>query len=230
MAPSTTIHPNSNPARVDVVLFTEKDGALHVAVHRRERDPFKQAWALPGGFVHEDTDDTLQDAAFRMLVDKLGVKPAYLEELGTFSGRHRDPRGWSMTVAFYAVVPYTLLEHNIQANGLALFPLDKLPALAFDHSHIVESAHARVKSKGTYSTLPMFLCGDTFTLSELQHAYEVVTDMQSNPENFQRKIKDMNVLTPVTGQRQAGARGRHAQLYRLKDPRPVLFNRSRGIF
>ena len=217
---------NPNPARVDVVLLTLKNGALHVALFKREHAPFAGAWALPGGFVHEDTDDTLQDAAFRVLKEKTGLQSPFLEELGSFSGRHRDPRGWSMTVAHFSVVPASLLDGL--GDGVRLVNVADVPKLPFDHSDIVASALERVRSKATYSTLPVFLCEREFTLPQLKHAYDVATGVDNSAPNFQRKILELDVLEKA-GDARASTKGRAAQLYRLKAERPVLFTRARGL-
>ncbi|RYF68532.1 MAG: NUDIX hydrolase, partial [Comamonadaceae bacterium] len=133
---------------VDVVLLTLRGDTLQVALVRRDRAPFAGVLALPGGYVHAQEDTDAQASAARVLRDKAGLASPYLEQLATFSGAVRDPRGWSVAVAYCALVPPELLA---PAEGrIELAPVDVLPPLPFDHRQIVEVAVARVRSKSQY--------------------------------------------------------------------------------
>jgi 8-oxo-dGTP diphosphatase len=122
---------------VDAVLLTIADDELHVALHKRDHSPFQGHWALPGGYIHNATDDSAKAAVARVLHDKLQVQSPYLEEFGTFSGPVRDPRGWSLTVVYYALVPALAESARVQ-----LFAVNQLPNLPFDHTHIIDSVVA----------------------------------------------------------------------------------------
>ena len=210
---------------VDAVLLTLIESELHVALFKRDSAPFKGVWALPGGYVHENEDDHAGAAAARVLLDKAGVVSPYLEEYGTFSGPARDPRGWSLTVVYYALVPAPVLGSSVQ-----WFPVDKLPALPFDHAHIIAGVVARVRSKAAYSSLPVFLCGEQFTVPELHAVYEAVLSEPLNRANFRRKLEDLDILEEVPGATRPGIRSRPAQLYRLRKPyRSALSVRERGL-
>lgn len=124
---------------VDVVLLT-LNPRLQVALLPRDRAPLAGALALPGGFIHADEDADPLAAAARMLRAKTGLDCPYLEQLATFGGPERDPRGWSISVAHVALVPADLLARG--AAGLRWHPVDALPALAFDHAQIVAQAVA----------------------------------------------------------------------------------------
>lgn len=202
---------------VDVVLLTLLDGALHALLVKRDRPPFAGAWALPGGYIHPQEDADAEAAAFRVLRAKAGLESPYLEQLATFSGLARDPRGWSLAVAYCALVPPELLLAQALPDGVELRPADRLPGLPFDHQAIVQAALQRVRGKSQYSSLPVYLCGDQFTLPQLQAAYEAVLGEPLNKVSFRRKIEEMGMLEPVAGALQAGGAHRPAQLYRLKD-------------
>ena len=77
---------------VDVVLLTLDGDTLKVALHRRKQAPFQGCLALPGGYVHVQEDEDMADAAHRILREKTGFEPTYLEQLEVFSGPQRDPR------------------------------------------------------------------------------------------------------------------------------------------
>lgn len=196
-------------ATVDVVLLTLKDGCLQVALMKRPQAPFKGELALPGGYVHAEEDPDAEAAAYRVLKEKLGFRPPYLEQLWTFSGANRDPRGWSISVCHLALVAPDVVGNT------RWFPADNLPKLAFDHDRLVAAAVSRVRSKSSYSALPAYLLPETFTLSELQTIYSQVLGEPIEKSSFRRKLREQDFLEEVPGAFQGG-RQRPAQLYRLK--------------
>jgi 8-oxo-dGTP diphosphatase len=210
---------------VDVVLLTLLEAELQVALFKREAEPFLGRWALPGGYIHEDEDDSAKAAAARVLLNKTGVASPYLEEFGTFSGPARDPRGWSLTVVYYALVPAAVLRPSVK-----LFPLHKLPGLPFDHTAIVAGVLQRVRSKASYSSLPVHLCPPEFTIPELHAVYEAVLGVTLNTANFRRKLDDLELLEEIPGATRISGRNRPGQLYRVaKRYQDSLSVRERGL-
>jgi 8-oxo-dGTP diphosphatase len=126
---------------VDVVLLTLHQESLHVLLLKREQEPFEGALALPGGYIHASEDLSAEQAAARVLHAKTGMASPYLEQLATFSGPGRDPRGWSVSIAHYALVPQAMLA--TRETSVRLLPVERLPALPFDHHSIVELAVGR---------------------------------------------------------------------------------------
>lgn len=213
---------------VDVVLLTLLDDGLRVLLLRRDREPFKGVLALPGGYVHVQDDQGTADAAVRVLRDKAGIVSPYLEQLATFSGPGRDPRGWSLSVAYFALVPPGLLKTEVAEQ--VLMPVAALPSLPFDHGRIVAAAVERLRSKSQYSSLPAHLCGERFTLPQLQAVYEAVLGEPVNKVSFRRKVDELAMLEPIPGEMQAGGAHRPAQLYRLrKEFRHALSVVDRGL-
>lgn len=199
---------------VDVVLLTLLQGALHVALLPRDKAPFAGMLALPGGYVHAQEDAHTQASAARVLQTKAGLVSPYLEQLATFSGPERDPRGWSISVAYCALVPPSVLE---QSHHLQLLPVQDVPVLAFDHAHILATALERVRSKSWYSSLPVHLCTQPFTLPQLQSVYEAVLGETLNKVSFRRKMDELGMLEALPGQLETGAAHRPAQLYRVRE-------------
>lgn len=218
---------------VDLVIFTVRDSRLHVLLTQRPDqpgEPFPGRWALPGGFVDVDRDDTLEACARRKLKEKTGLDSPYLEQLGSFGNRSRDPRGWSATHVYFALVPSDDTEpraggHAADARWHALRDHGVREKLAFDHADILAAAIDRLRAKVEYTSLPAYLLADEFTLSELQQAYELVLDRRLNKAAFRRRVIDADLIVEVPRQR-SGA-NRPAQLYRLKDRHhPVIFPRT----
>ena len=199
---------------VDVPLFVLIDGKLHVVLLRRDHAPFTGLYALPGAYI-KATDENAMGAAARMLFEKTGIASPYLEELRTFSGATRDPRGWSISVAHYALVSQEILS-SAKTDGLELRDVNNLGELPFDHSEIIETALARLRTKSMYSSLPCYLAGEHFTMSELRRIYEQVIGESIDKITFKRKLADLDVLVMVEGAKREGEPNRPGQLYCIK--------------
>jgi 8-oxo-dGTP diphosphatase len=213
---------------VDIVLLTLRDATLQVVLLKRDREPFKDALALPGGYVHVQVDQGASDAAARTLREKTGIVSPYLEQLGSFTGPGRDPRGWSVSIAHYALVAPDVLAQASKA--VQVLPVQRLPILPFDHRSIVDLAVSRVRAKSQYSSLPVYLCSETFTLPQLQSVYETVLGEPINKVSFRRKVEELGMVEPIEGALESGRANRPAQLYRLrKEFRHALSTLDRGM-
>lgn len=201
---------------VDCVVFGFDEGDLKVALIRRDVDPFRGKWALPGGFVHVDED--LETAARRELLEETGIERLYLEQLYTFGAPDRDPRERVVSVAYYALVK--LDDHRIRAATdaaeAAWFSVSEVPSLAFDHSDILEAALARLKAKVRYQPIGFELLPTRFTLSQLQHLYEVIIEAPLDKRNFRKKILGTELLIE-TDEIEQDVAHRAARLYKFDD-------------
>jgi 8-oxo-dGTP diphosphatase len=213
--PGKHVYAYARPAlTVDCVVFGLDQNDLKVLLIQRRLEPFRHAWALPGGFVR--TDETLDEAARRELAEEAGVTDVYLEQLYTFGDLDRDPRERVVTVAYYALAK--LSDHRIRAAtdamGVGWFALDDLPKLAFDHTDIVTRAHDRLRGKVRYAPIGFELLPGRFTLTQLQRLYELVLGAELDKRNFRKKILAMDLLVE-TDQVEHGVRHRAARLYRF---------------
>ena len=172
-------------------------------------------WALPGGFVR--MRESLAEAAARELAEETGVTDVYMEQLHTFGEPGRDPRTRVITVAYYALVPAKAINARPgdDASDADWFPTDDLPDLAFDHDKILDHALTRLRYKLEYTSVGFELLPDEFSLSDLQHAYEIILDEQLDKRNFRRKIQSSGVLEE-TGRKRRQAEGRPARLFRYR--------------
>ena len=205
---------------VDIVIFTIRDAQLKLLLIRRAGEPFKGAWALPGGFIH--LDESLEESARRELQEETGVSGVYLEQLYTFGAPQRDPRERVITVAYYALIPSDRLQLRAatDAEAVGWFGMDELPALAFDHTDIIAMAHQRLVAKLDYSTLAFQFLGRDFTLSELQSVYEIILREALDKRNFRKWALALDQIEETGRERRDGAH-RPAKLYRLKEPGTV---------
>ena len=214
---------------VDLVIFAVRDDRLQVLLTQRPDqpdDPFPRRWALPGGFVDVDQDADLEACARRKLKEKTGLASPYLEQLGSWGSRDRDPRGWSATHVYFALIPAEGAEpraggYAADARWHALRDHGVAERLAFDHATILAAAIERLRSKVEYTSLPAFLLPEEFTLTDLQQVYEIVLGRPLNKSAFRTRVMDAELIVEVPRQR-AGP-NRPAQLYRLKDRRNAVF-------
>ena len=215
--------PNTEPDRtiivtVDVVLFALLDKQLHVVLSRRPNEPFAGQWALPGGYVHKLEDADSLGAALRVLRSKTGITPPYLEQLYSFADGARDPRGWSVSLSYFALVDQAVLASAQAAApgfGFDLVDVNAVPRLSFDHNRIFETALKRLRDKSSYSTLPCYLLPEQFTFAQVHETYEHVMGVALDKSAFRRKLTEMDVLEECKGQRVGGAH-RPAQLFKVK--------------
>lgn len=199
---------------VDVVVMALDQEDLKVMLIQRDIPPYEGRWALPGGFVRKE--ETLEDAARRELREETGLKNIFLEQLYTFGEIDRDPRERVVTVAYYALV--NLEGHDVHASSdarnAAWFSINDLPELAFDHPHILHTAHERLRGKVRYQPIGFELLPEKFTLRQLQHMYEVILDRELDKRNFRKKVLTMEIVKE-TKEFEKDVAHRAARLYRF---------------
>jgi 8-oxo-dGTP diphosphatase len=220
---------------VDVVIFTVLDDKLSVLLVRRPSDrnePFPKAWALPGGFVDTGRDDDLAACARRKLYEKTAVVSPYLEQLGSWGSATRDPRGWSATHVYFALIPAQglVLAKGANAADVGWSHVDgvlKRRGLAFDHNVILRAAVERLRSKVEYTSLPAYLLEEPFTLPQLQRTYESVLGRSIDKSGFRTRMLAANFLHEAGYVE--GDSNRPAMGYSLRDrTAPVVFPRTFG--
>lgn len=213
---------------VDVVIFILRQERLQVLLVRRIAEPFAGMWALPGGFVN--IHESMDTAAARELEEETALREVYLEQLYTYGEPHRDPRGRVVTVAYYALIPAgapVQVEAGSNAGAARWLAVDSLPPLAFDHADILSYALRRLRYKLEYSAVGFELLPAEFTLSEIQHTYEMILGEKLDKRNFRRRILAAGIIEP-TAQVRAGE-GRPARLYRYQ-PDAVAEAKARRLF
>lgn len=135
----------------DVALFCGDDADRRVLLIRRGFDPFVGSWALPGGFVNEG--ELVESAARRELTEETGIEwPGGLVQAGAFGDPGRDPRGWTVSVAYAAWVGELPLRATPgdDAAEVAWHRLDDLPALAFDHDRVLARCVEELRLRGEW--------------------------------------------------------------------------------
>lgn len=214
---------------VDLAIFSIQANALRILLVRRPEtagESFAGQWAIPGGFVDINQDESLEACAQRKLKEKTGVAMPYLEQVGSWGNSTRDPRGWSATHVYFAL---------IQSDDASLKPGGNAPdakwcdvhgnrvreKLAFDHAEIIKAAIVRLRGKVEYTSLPAFLMPNEFTLGELQRVYEIALDRPLEKKAFRTRVLAVDLLEEVPRQR-AGT-NRPAQLYKIRSRKRLIY-------
>ena len=129
---------------VDTVILTIRNNALQVLLVKREKEPFIGKWAIPGGYVR--MSENLEQAAVRVLKERTNVENVYLEQLYTFGDPLRHPTSRIITCVYFALVRYEDVKTMISTGDeVAWYPVDEMPALAFDHKEIIDYTRARTR-------------------------------------------------------------------------------------
>lgn len=209
---------------VDILPLTIRDDALCLLRAIRRSEPFAGQPALIGGYVHVDEDMSLGATARRVLREKAGIHDLYVEQLSTFSGQDRDPRGWSASVAYYSLVPFDRIAPALEQPGLELVPVTRAIGMPFDHDAIAAAAIHRLRSKGAYSDLPARFLPESFTLAELHRTYQIALGETINVDAFRRKIAERGFLEDIGAKRRDAWATKPSRLFRLK-PGVAVFDR-----
>ena len=161
-------------------------------------------------------DEDIETAARRELLEETALADPYLEQLYSFGKPGRDPRGRTITVAYYALLcadKATEVQAGDDATAAQWFEIEQLPELAFDHDEIIRCAIERLKGKVQYTTVAFHLLGREFTFTQLQQVYESIWEKPLDRRNFRKWINHFDMLVD-TGKMQNSGR-RPARLYRV---------------
>lgn len=198
---------------VDAIIFNySTEGGLSILLVKRKNKPFKNTWALPGGFV--DNDETLKKAIKREVKEEVGLKIKGPDFLSVFDTPERDPRGRVVSAAFcfYLNDPLQTLNAGSDAKDAMWFGIEELPDLAFDHSTLIEASLNHLKNKCLNSTVIFKLLKDKFTFSEFQLLLEYITKTNFDRRNFKKKVLQMGILDQLN-ETDSSSAGRPATLY-----------------
>lgn len=215
------------PLAVSTVIFalrphpTTGRSAVWLPLVRRITEPYRERWALPGGWV--TADESLGDAAARNLLETTDLQPTYLEQLYAFGAVDRSPLERVVSVVYWALVRPDEAERATEGDNVRWFPADELPELAFDHNLIVDYALWRLRTKVEYSRIARAFLGETFTLSDLREVHEAVLQKELDPANFRRQVEASKTLV-ATEQVVSGGRHRPPRLYRYDDSIQLVDN------
>ncbi len=205
--------------RVEVAVMALVDGGLQVLLARRAEAPHAGAWALPGGVLRIDLDGSLDDAARRVMRERLGVDLPFLRQLQAVGGPTRDPRApWALSVVYRALTQPIEMQAKPgkRVSELRWWPADEAAAnskLAFDHAALIARAVQVTREEIEDLKLPFEFLPEAFTLGELQTCCEQFLGHRLDKSSFRRRLADCGLVEAIPGESRGGA-NRPAQLFR----------------
>ena len=210
---------------VDIVAFRLVKGRLNVLARRIQADGNKSEWMLPAGKIDPVRDQSLDDTAYRQLELLTNKKPGYMEQVVTLGDSQRDSRGWSLTIVYYALIDSSDSEQLAPSAQWLPSDAEALKGqLAYDHSRLVQQALDRLKSKIQYSSLPVYLLPEHFTLSDIHGVFSAVLDKAPPMRSIRNRFLQGDLLID-TGRLKRGS-NRPAALYRVnQNSETWLFDR-----
>ncbi|SEU07469.1 ADP-ribose pyrophosphatase YjhB, NUDIX family [Pseudomonas sp. NFR09] len=214
-----------------VLSYCRISGELKLLLNQRDAEPFAGHWALPGVVVNGSVQDlSLQAAVERLRAsDKVGLDLAWSEQVGTVGDAFRDPRCWSSSTYYLAIVneDVTLGEHQgwysltaVASGGI------KLP---FDHNSIVAAVQDRLFSKSLYSNLPLMFLGNEFSAPDATTIFSLVLARPVLKTSIRQRLLKLTEAGYLreTGRKKQGEGGRpQATVENLKPGEIYFFDRS----
>ena len=207
---------------VDCIIFGFEDNKLKLLLGKRKMDPGRGEWALYGGFV--GTDESVDEAASRVLCELTGLKNLYMKQVHTFGAVDRDPGERVISVAYCALINVKDYDESLlQEHGVEWVELNKIPPLYSDHNEMVKRAISMLRRRINTEPLSFNLLPDLFTLTQLQHVYEAVLGEEIDKRNFRTRIKSIDfiekteLIDKVTSKRGAALYRFNKKMY-LEDP------------
>jgi 8-oxo-dGTP diphosphatase len=213
--------PSNIKVAVDAIVFGySKNDGLSVLLIKRKYPPFKDSWAIPGGFILDN--ESLEEAVKRELLEETGIRVNYLEQLYSFGAPKRDPRQRIISIAYFALVKSSLfqqLKASTDAEEAQWYSINKLPALAFDHKQILQKAIERIRAKIRYQPIGFELLDKKFPFADLEKLYTALLDRKIDRRNFTKKILSLGLLEDTRELAAASGAGRPSKIYRFNKKR-----------
>ncbi|MBP3212266.1 MAG: NUDIX hydrolase [Prevotella sp.] len=178
---------------VDCIVFGFDNNHLKLLIGRRQMDPGRGEWSLYGGFVR--VNESLEDAANRVLHDLTGMRKIYMKQVGAFGAVDRDPGERVISVAYCALINVHDYDDKLREQyGLQWVDIDSLPRLYSDHNQMVKKAVMLLRHRIKTEPLSFNLLPDLFTLTQLQHVYEAILGGDIDKRNFRKRIKQIDFI------------------------------------
>lgn len=178
---------------VDCIIFGFDREELKILLIKRDFEPERGKWSLMGGFMHEQ--ETLEQAAYRVLETLTGVSDLYLEQLPAFSQLGRDPVERTVSVPFYSLINTENHDRGLENKYSAKwFSITDFPTLIFDHNEMIRMAIEHLRHNTSVQPVGFELLPEKFTMRDLQKLYEAILGEDLDKRNFIKKIHQMDLL------------------------------------
>lgn len=178
---------------VDCIILRFDGKDLKALLIKRGFEPELGKWSLMGGFVRKE--ESVEDAAFRVLKVLTGITNIYLEQLYGFGDVNRDPGERVVSFAFVALITTDDYSAELMKKYNAKwFDIRRIPAMIFDHKKMILMAKERLRQRVANFPIGFKLLPEKFTLPQLQNLYEAIYETTFDTRNFSKKILSLNIL------------------------------------
>jgi 8-oxo-dGTP diphosphatase len=198
---------------VDCVIFGYEEKQLKVLLIKSDLKEFEGLWSLLGDLV--TPNENLDDAPYRVLFERTGLKDVYLEQVHSFGDIHRHPSGRVVTIAYYSLVNIKSHKLNLTDNELHWHNVAELNHMAFDHKLILDTCLQRLQEKVLEHPVVFNLLPEKFSLRELQDLYQAILGQELDRRNFRKRINLKNWLVDLN-EMEEDVPHRPGKLYKLK--------------
>jgi ADP-ribose pyrophosphatase YjhB (NUDIX family) len=217
---------------IDAVTFCWKNEGLLVLLEQRAKEPFEGELAVPGGFIHTDEDDTLASGRDRILKEKVGFLPNYMEQVAAVGSRKRDPRDWSVSIVYLCILgqdnpALKALPENLQLANVGDVINGNIK-LAFDHRMVVKRAYEELVIKTGNSSIPLLFMPAIFTLPMIMSLHLQILGRMPNKMSLYKRYQHSDILTEVEGYKIALGGRSKSQAYTTRNTEPMLFGGMLG--
>ena len=210
---------------VDCIIFGFDQEKLKLLLIKRDFEPEKGNWSLMGGFLK--MDETVDQAAVRVLKTLTGLHEVFMEQLRVFSEINRDPVQRTISVAYYALI--NIQDHNkelIKKYSAEWFELSKKPKLIFDHDSMVREAIDHLRIETSLRPAGFELLPEKFTMRQLQKLYEAILGQKLDKRNFIKKINSLDILNKLDEKDMSSSK-KGSYLFRFDQAK---YYRKNGLF
>lgn len=197
---------------VDCIIFGFDQEGLKVLLVKRNFEPCKGQRSLMGGFLREN--ESLDDAAKRILHELTGLKNIYLEQLYTYGDIVRDPGARVLSAAYFAIIKSEFLESRNDDCDAKWYHIDEIPEVVFDHKRMIDKGLKRLRRRAASEPVGFELLPEKFTIPQLRMLYEAIYQQKMDKRNFSKKIFAMDVLEKLDKKDKTGSK-KGAFLYRF---------------
>ena len=178
---------------VDCIIFGFNGSQLQLLIGKRQMDPGRGEWSLYGGFVGQN--ETLEDAANRVILDLTGMKGLYIRQVGAFGRIDRDPGERVISIAYCALINVKDYDDSLRIRyGMEWLNLNEIPKLYYEHNQMIQNAISQIRRRINNEPLSFKLLPELFTLTQLQHVFEAVMGEEIDKRNFRKRIKDIDFI------------------------------------
>jgi len=206
---------DSHLVAVDCIILGFQDNKLLLLTHPRAMEPAIGGLSLMGGFVR--SDESLNDAAIRVLTDLTGLENIYMEQVGMYGAVDRDPGQRVISCAYYALIDMNTADESLlKQHNASWIPIHKASGLIFDHEQMVRDALTILRRKAAVEPIGLNFLPEKFTLTHLQSLYEAIYDQPLDKRNFRKRIFSFDFLEKLDEVDKSGSK-KGAYYYTLKN-------------